>query len=101
MSVLVIRRAHGPRDQGRSYRVLVDGAQRALIGNDAAVQISLTPGDHVVRLKARWCRSQEFRFPISHGEIVRLECTAGSPWLAPLYLTIWRDRYISLNTVTS
>jgi hypothetical protein len=101
MSVLVIRRAHTPRDLGRSYRVLVDGTQRALIADDAAVQIPLTPGNHVVRVKARWCRSQEMRFPIRHGEVVRLECKAGSAWLAPLYLTIWRDKYISLNTVAS
>jgi hypothetical protein len=101
MSVLVIRRTHTPHDLGRSYRVMVDGTQRALIGNDAAVQITLTPGDHVVRLKARWCRSREMRFPIRHGEVVRMECRPGSPWLALFYLTFWRDKYISLETVTN
>jgi hypothetical protein len=101
MSVLVIRRAHTPRDRARSYRVLVDGVQRALISDESAVQIPLTPGEHVVRVNARWCRSQEVPFSIRHGEILRLECAAGSPWLAFLYLTIWRDKYISLNTVTS
>jgi hypothetical protein len=101
MSVLVIRRVHKPRDRARSYRVLVDGEQRALIGDDAAVQIPVTPGEHAVRLRARWCRSQEVPFAIRHGEILRLECAPGSPWLTFLYLTIWRDKYISLNTVTS
>jgi hypothetical protein len=101
MAVLVIRRAHTPRDRARSYRVLVDGVQRTLIGDDAAVQISLLEGEHVVRIKARWCRSQDLRFTIRHGEILRLECTPGSPWLALLYVTIWRDKYISLNTVTT
>jgi hypothetical protein len=100
LTVLVVRRAHVPwRDYTRDYRVLVDGQQRAQLGDDSAVQIPVTPGEHVVRLGLDWCRSKDLRFTIEHGQIVRLECRPnGSPWLALLYITIWRDQYILLTT---
>lgn len=103
MSVLVIRRAHASwQDRTRGYRVLVDGLQRAQVGDDETVQIPVTPGPHVVRLQMDWCRSRELQVDIRHGEILRLECKPNaSPFLTLLYITIWRDKYISLDTVTS
>ena len=103
MTVLVIRRLHWPsQDREYGYRVLVDGRQRAEIGDDSTVQIGLTPGEHTVCLRVKWCGSPELRFTIQPGEIVRMECLpAARPVLALLYITIWRNQYIALNTVTS
>jgi hypothetical protein len=103
LSVLVIRRAHHSwRDRARNYRVLVDGRQRAELGDDETIQIPVTPGQHVVLLKIDWCRSRDLQVDIRHGEIVRLECKPHPlPFLVLLYITIWRDKYISLDTVTS
>ena len=103
MSVLVIRRVHVAwQDRARDYRVLVDGQQRAQVGDDSTVQIPVTPGEHVVRLTVDWCRSKDLRVALEHGQIVRLECRPNaSPWLALLYITIWRGNYISLNTVAT
>jgi hypothetical protein len=103
MSVLVIRRANTPQqDLAHDYRVLVDGRQRAALGNDSTVQVPVTPGAHVVRIAVRWCSSGDRVFDIAHGQIVRLECRPKvSPLLALLYVTIWRNRYISLNTVNT
>ena len=103
MTVLVIRRLHAPWiDRARNYKVLVDGQQRALIGDDATVQIGVTPGQHVVRLKVDWCGSPEVAVTVPHGAIVRLECRPNAGALsALLYVTIWRNRYISLTPVTS
>ena len=44
MTVLVIRRLPGKQDREYPYRVLIDGRQRAEVGDDATVQIGLTPG---------------------------------------------------------
>ena len=103
MSVLVVRRAHASwADRARKYRVLVDGGQRAEIGDDETVQIPVTPGRHVIRMKIDWCRSRDLQVDLRHGEILRLECKANAwPLLIPLYITIWRNKYISLDTVTS
>jgi hypothetical protein len=47
-----------------------------------------------------WCRSPEVPFTIEHGGIVRMECKANArPLLALLYITVWRNKYIALNTV--
>jgi len=103
VSVVVIRRVqHAWADRARDYRVLVDGQQRALLGNDATVQLPVTPGEHKVRMQIDWCRSRDLTVNIRHGEIVRLECQANSNPLAMLlYITIWRANYIALKTVTS
>ena len=103
MTVLVVRRVRWPRqDREYAYRVVVDDQRRAEIGDDDTVQIGLTPGEHRVRLEVKWCRSREVEFTISPGEIVRMECRPkAKPLLAPLYVTIWRNDYIELDTVTS
>ena len=44
MTVLVVRRVPSAKDREYPYRVLVDGRQRAEIGDDSTVQIGLTPG---------------------------------------------------------
>ena len=101
MTMLVIRRLHVPwADRPRQYRVFVDGQQKAQIANDSTVQIGVMPGEHRVELRIDWCRSPEVTFRIEHGAIARMECKANaSPWLALLYITVWRRKYIALNTV--
>jgi hypothetical protein len=103
MTMLVIRRLDVPWvDRGRQYRIFVDGQQKAQIANDSTVQIGVMPGEHRVELRIDWCRSPEVPFRIEHGAIARMECKANSSaWLALLYITVWRHKYIALNTVDS
>lgn len=102
MTVLVIRRLPRSQDREYAYRVLVDGRQRAEVGDDSTVQIGVTPGEHRVSLQVKWCGSRTLPFTIQPGEIVRLECRANSrPMLALLYITLWRNDYIALETVKS
>jgi hypothetical protein len=100
MTVLVIRRSSRAQDRAYPYRVLVDGRPRAELGDDSTVQIGLTPGEHRVSLRVKWCGSREVRFTVQPGEILRMECRPNAkPLLALLYITLWRNDYISLQTV--
>jgi len=102
VTVLVIRRLPGKQDLEYPYRVIVDGRQRAELVDDSTVQIGLTPGEHRVGLNVKWCGSPEIVFTIQPGEIVRMECRPNvRPLLALLYITLWRKRYIALETVKS
>jgi hypothetical protein len=102
VTVLVIRRLGLAQDREYAYRVVVDGRQRAEVGDDSTVQIGLTPGEHCVRLGVKWCGSRELAFTIAPGEIVRMECRPNvRPLLALLYITLWRNDYIGLETVKS
>ena len=102
MTVLVIRRVADARDREYPYRVMVDGRQRAEVGNNATVQIGVTPGEHRVSLRVKWCGSREMPFTIQPGEIVRMQCRPNSKaLLALLYITLWRNDYIALETVKS
>ena len=75
MTVLVIRRLPGKQDREYPYRVLVDGRQRAEVGDDATVQIGLTPGEHRVSLRVKWCGSRELPFTIA----ARRDCAHAMP----------------------
>jgi hypothetical protein len=102
VTVLVIRRVSSANDRDYAYRVLVDGRQRAEVGDDSTVQVGLTPGEHRVALRVKWCGSRELPFTIGPGEIVRMECRPKSrALLALLYITIWRNDYIALEMVKS
>jgi hypothetical protein len=102
VTVLVIRRQSSSQDREYPYRVMVDGRQRAEVGDDSTVQIGVTPGEHRVSLRVKWCGSRELPFTIQPGEIVRMECRPNvRPLLALLYITLWRNRYIALEMVKS
>jgi hypothetical protein len=102
VTVLVVRRVPSVKDREYPYRVLVDGRQRAEIGDDATVQIGVTPGEHRVSLRVKWCGSRELPFTIQPGEIVRVECRPNAKaLLALLYITIWRNNYLAIETVKS
>ncbi len=102
MTVLVVRRVRHAQDREYTYNVLVDGLHKAQVGDDSTVQIGLTPGEHRLQLRVKWCGSRELAFTIQPGEIVRMECRPkAKPLLALLYITIWRNDYIALDTVTS
>jgi hypothetical protein len=102
VTVLVLRRVPSAKDRQYPYRVLVDGRQRAEVGDDSTVQIGLTPGEHRVSLRVKWCGSRELPITIQPGEIVRVECRPNAkPLLALLYITLWRNDYIALETVNS
>jgi hypothetical protein len=102
VTVLVVRRVPSAKDREYPYRVLVDGRQRAEIGDDATVQVGVTPGEHRVRLRVKWCGSRELPFTIQPGEIVRVECRPNAKaLLSLLYITIWRNDYIAIETVKS
>jgi hypothetical protein len=99
VTVLVVRRLAGKQDREYPYRVMVDGQQRAEVREDSTVQIGLTPGEHRLGLRVKWCGSPELRFTIAPGEIVRMQCRPNvRPLLALLYITLWRNRYIALET---
>jgi hypothetical protein len=66
------------------------------------MQIGLTPGEHRVCLRVKWCGSRELPFAIQPGEIVRMEChPQRKALLALLYITLWRNDYIALETVNT
>ena len=85
MTVLVIRRLPGKQDREYPYRVLIDGRQRAEVGDDATVQIGLTPGEHRVSLRVKWCGSRELtvhnraRRDCAHAMPPQCQAPAGAP----------------------
>lgn len=99
MSQISIKRIRTAwQDRVRDYVVLVDGREAARIGNGGEAVVDVEPGSRSVRLEIDWCRSPELRVVVAPGERVQLECeAAANPFLALLYITLWRNRYIHLR----
>jgi hypothetical protein len=84
------------QDRLRAYTLLVDGKARGSIKQGETLEIDLSPGDHKVQMKIDWARSPELA--VGGDRDVDLRCRANAnPFLVLLYITIWSDRYISLE----
>jgi len=86
------------QDRGRDYVVLVDGRETGRIGNDGELSLRLPAGEHRVRLAIDWCGSPECGITVPADGTVKLECgPSATPFLALLYISVWRNRYIWLR----
>jgi hypothetical protein len=96
---LTIHRLGGRyRDAARAYKVLVDGQETGKIKSGNSENYALAPGNHVVRMKVDWCRSQDVEVTVPEGGAVELRCkpSAGA-WRAIYDVTIGATKYIVLE----
>lgn len=98
MTTLLVRRAMVAwQDRVRSYRVIIDDKEVAQIANGAEVEVPVDAGKHVVQLKIDWCQSEALEVNVASGEKKILECGPNAtPWLALLYITVLRKKYLWL-----
>jgi len=103
MTTLLVRRAKVTwQDRVRSYRVNIDDNEVAQVANGAEVEVPVTAGKHVVQLKIDWCQSEALEIDVPSGERQILECGPNAtPWLALLYITVLRKKYLWLRPAPS
>ncbi len=90
------------RDRFRAYEVLVDGEVAGALKRGEKVAISVEPGWHEVLARIDWCGSPPVALDLAPGQTARLECAPNAHLLLLLlYLTIWRNRYVSLRRLDS
>ena len=101
MSTLILRRTKTAwQDIGRNYCVILDGQEAAQVANGEEIEIALSEGKHVVQMQIDWCQSQALEIDVAIGETQILECGPNAkPWLALLYVTVLRNKYLWLRRV--
>lgn len=83
------------RDQLRSYKIIIDGAERGRIRAGETRSFSVTPGEHAIHLRISWCSSQALKATVSSNETVIFGCGPGG--MDPLTaITTGRKSYIAL-----
>ena len=99
MAKIIIKRKKAFwQDRARKYIIQVDDKEVASVSNGAAVEIEVEPGKHAVQMKIDWCNSQKFDVDVGAEQTVTLECgPSASPFLALLYITLWKNKYIWLR----
>jgi hypothetical protein len=98
MATLVVTRTDKAfPDRMRRYTVLVDGESAGRIGWGQRLELSLSPGQHEVRLKIDWCGSPSVVLNAVAGESIALVGEPAGLWsLAAMlmrpqsYLKLWR-----------
>jgi hypothetical protein len=97
-----LRRAPQFMDVMRKYQVFLDGVQIGEISRDETLNLSVEPGEHMIRLKLDWTTSNTLMVNAREGEDVYLECgnnVARSEWWSIglkliAALTVARDSYL-------
>jgi len=100
MSQIQFKRDKAWQDKMRDYRILIDDKQAASIGEQAEVNIPVSPGKHIVQLTVDWCTSQKLEVDVEQGKTQIIACGPNSsPLLALLFITLWRKKYIWIKHV--
>ena len=97
-TLIVERLSRGWQDRLRDYTIVIDGFPVASIRTGETKEVAVEPGHRRVWMEISWCRSRTLELDLDEGETVRLVCRGNvPPFLAILYGTILRDRYIHLQ----
>jgi len=87
----------------RAYVVKVDGNAVTRIKAGEKVSFQVKPGNHELVLTIDWCRSNKVKFVAHNDEELNFECANSywdsRPYLALLYATFLRHRYLYLSPV--
>jgi hypothetical protein len=88
-------------DRLRAYKVVIDGQVAGALRQGNTISIPVEPGSHEVWIRIDWCRSPAVSLRLDPGKTARLECAPNAPrsLLYLIYITIWRERYVSLKRV--
>lgn len=99
MTKIIVRRTKAVwQDRARKYTVLLDGKEVAQVSNGSEAVFDVEPGKHTVQMQIDWCQSRKFEVDASIAEPLILECGPNaSPFLAFLYVTLWKNDYIWLR----
>src|SRR5229473_1060549 len=88
-------------DRFRRYTVLIDGAEAGSVAPGGSFVGTVGAGQHEVRMTIDWCGSEAVFVDVEPGQTARLICRSNIRlrwvFLLPLYVTIWRNRYIALE----
>jgi hypothetical protein len=100
-TLIAISRDSGYADRLRQYRVMCDGAEIGRISNGESAEFPASPGAHSLVLKVDWCSSNEVRFSIGTGQVLRFGCGSSLRglrlFLAIYYVLFARERYLWLR----
>jgi hypothetical protein len=70
----IVRKSARWRDKLRAYKIILDGSEVSKIRNGQTINLPVSPGQHVLRLKVDWVGSDVQTFYAGADEVVRFEC---------------------------
>ncbi len=89
-----------PTNYMRSFSVILDGNSVTSIKSGETIHIPLTPGEHTIRLKVDWCRSEELTFSLNEGTNTELHCgSTYNDWRCMIMPFIKPSSYVYVRAV--
>jgi hypothetical protein len=95
--IRISRKLERWRDQGRKYKVVIDGQIVGAVHNGESRDFTVTKGEHCVRIRIDWSGSRDLVLALDGGQVKTLMCNPkGSAWSSPIRMFSrrgWVDLY--------
>lgn len=102
-TVRLVRAVRPYRARLRAWSVLLDGERVAKIRHGETIELSVSPGQHSLRLKEDWVGSPVVSFDVHPGQVSVFECrpsTSAAPTLTQIIGLLKRpSNWIDLRAV--
>lgn len=96
MAKLIINRSSEYSNKLRSVGIYLDDKKIGDIADGESKEFEVEEGEHTLRAKIDWCRSNSINLKINSGEIVRFNLSGRNPFLSLFYITFGKDQYLEL-----
>jgi hypothetical protein len=102
LATIEFRRPRGGNARLRGFRLFVDDELAGVLKSDDRLNVSISPGRHIVRAVLAKESSQDLELHLEPGEVVTVECSApGNPYVAVVRWFTRRDDWLKLRVVDS
>jgi hypothetical protein len=85
---IILRRPNEWLNRGRSYKVLLDGAEVGSIRSGATEEFTITEGKHQLQCKMSWYSSAELLVELRQGQVEYLIVRSGMKYYWPLFFLL-------------
>src|SRR5271166_1286021 len=88
-------------ERGNPYTVIIDGAEAGEVWAERSASLSISPGDHRVRMKAYlYGGSNEMTVSVDEGQTAELVCQHRNAFMSVLNLIVQPSGFLNLHQMT-
>ncbi|KFF13590.1 hypothetical protein N6B72_14400 [Chryseobacterium soli] len=96
MAKIIINRSSEYSNKLRSIGIYLDDKKIGDIADGESKEFEIEEGEHRLRAKIDWCRSNPINLKINSDETLRFNLSGRNPFLALFYITFGKDQYLEL-----
>lgn len=96
MAKIKIHRSSEYTNKLRNINLWLDSQKIGEIRDGESIEFEVSPGKHTLIARIDWTSSNPIEFTIDSEQLIHFNLSGRNPFLALLYITIWRNKYLKL-----